>query len=139
MKQHLSISVLRWNDLTAELESINSKITTIKQISNRIFHQKEFKTYLLKHLLQDLLAYANIIVQRYQQEQHNLYGRLVSGTLLLGSLQNLKESVRYKKLDLPFNPNNKPEATFYEYVDIQSAVIDKHLFFVYILPLVGET
>lgn len=90
----------------------------------------------MKHLLQDLLAYTALMILKYQREQLR---DVFPSASLLQVLQDLKETANSRNLNLPFSLTEDTLTAFYDYVNIQSTVVNEHIFFVYSVPLVQAT
>lgn len=125
-----------------ELGVVNRKSKTLTNMLSRAL-PKEIKNTLIKHLLQDLLSYSTTTFLDYKVNQQNIYdalatGNILSSTSLLSELDKLRDTVYHKKLDLPLS-HDELSTKFYQYVNIQSMIMNKTLFFVYMLPLVEPT
>lgn len=130
--------------MTDEMGVIDRKINAVKQLCNRKLSQIDMKHSIVKQFLQDLLSYTATTFTNYKVNQKIVYDILLSGkvlslTTLQRELRELKDVLNAKKLDLPFNTNDELSTTFYKYVNIQSTLMNRQLFFVYILPIVEPT
>ncbi|KAG4069129.1 hypothetical protein HA402_009058 [Bradysia odoriphaga] len=125
-----------------ELDVVNQKRNALINISNRGL-SRDTRRYIMNALLQDLMSYSTITFLKYKVNQKNIYDALVTGkvlstTLLLRELSKLQENVHTKKLDLPLS-TDELSTKFYQHVSTKSFMLNKTVFFVYMLPLVEPT
>lgn len=111
----------RTEELKIQRDVINKKINNVKKTSQRHLSNTHLKLSIIKQLLQDLLSYVTISILDYDINRKIIYdtlssGKVISSTTLLHTLQQLRQVVKTKKLDLPFNEYDEWTTKFYDIV-----------------------